>query len=164
MFSARRFVCVRSPTSRDLGIGVAALETFTMGTANLPPVIRRRTWRQRLRSIEWCCRGDTACRQNSASPSAAVAVASTGALRSMGRASGRRSNEPKLRLHRICQLAFLFQPVIVASTASDSDRGLAAPADRRKSRTGNEESRVGSLDRSCLSAPRRAQYFFSGSG
>ena len=98
---------VRSPTSRDLGIGVAAVETFAMGKANLPPIIRRRTWRQRLRSIEWCCRGDTACRQNSASHSAAVAVASTGALRSMGRASGRRSNEPKSRLHRICQLAFL---------------------------------------------------------
>ena len=28
MFSARRFVGVRSPTSRDLGVGVAALETL----------------------------------------------------------------------------------------------------------------------------------------
>jgi hypothetical protein len=45
-------VWVRSPASRDLGIGVAALEAFSMGTANLPPVIQRRTWRQRLRNFE----------------------------------------------------------------------------------------------------------------
>ena len=67
------------------------------------------------------------------------------------------------RRHRTCRLVILSQPGTVASAASDSDPGLAAPSDRRKPRASCDETRVGSLNCSCLSAPRRAQYLFSGS-
>ena len=51
-----------------------------------------------------------------------------------------------------------------SSAASDSNRGPVAASYWREHGASRDWSCIGPLDRPRLSAPRRAQYFFSGSG
>ena len=78
----------------------------------------------------------------------------------MGQPSSRRSNEAISQRHRICRLVILSRPVIVASAVRFSDRGITSAADRRSARAGSAEFRFGSLNCTCLSASRCAQYLF----
>src|SRR5205814_2844081 len=115
----------------------------------------------------WCCGGDTSLRQIAAAKPALVAAPSTRALRWRRPNTSQpfeESHEAISRRHRICPLVILSRPGIVASSACDSDRGLAASGDRRKCRAGSAEFRVGSFGCPRLSSPRRAQYLLTGPG
>src|SRR6266436_8165364 len=113
-----------------------------------------------------CCGRDTLCRQNrNCSPHSCCSSVYAGATVTRRNTSqpSRTSNEAKSRRRRIFRSALLSQPGIMASAASDSDRIPAASSDWCEPRASRDETRLGSLDCSCLSAPRRAKYFFSGS-
>src|SRR5437879_1619737 len=116
----------------------------------------------------WCCSGDTSHGQNCRAHRALVADASMRGLRSASAAIGtpsRRTNESIWRLQGISRRAFVPVSAVVASAASHGDSAPAADtSDRRRHGERGDGTRIGSVGRTRLSSPRRAQYLLPGLG